>query len=417
MTRVCMVVYHYYYRDSRIRRYVESLANSGVAVDVLCLEESGQPQQPAAPGVRLIILPVARASGGASAFLLAFAPALLVFATRLLVLHVRHRYDVIHVHNMPDALVFAALLPRLLGARVILDIHDPMPEFYASKYPGQSRSWKVQLVETQERLSCAVANAIITANTNFRDNLAARGIPAERITVIRNLPDPQVFDRQAYVHLQPDNRSFTMIYAGTIASRYGLHVAIKAMPQILAAAPSARLVIIGAGQPAYLEELRDLAHHEGVADAIRLLPPVPVHQVPAELAQADVGIYPALPDPHMEIATPSKVMEYATMGLPIIASRLRVLEDLLGEGAVRFCQPGDPRAFAEAALELARSPVHRQSLVTRADEVFVLPCHWLNEFQRYEELLRELLLSKVEVEVKAQSRHQTIRRRKREKIP
>ena len=46
----------------------------------------------------------------------------------------------IHVHSVPDFLVFAALVPKLLGARIILDIHDILPEFYASKFGASKDS-------------------------------------------------------------------------------------------------------------------------------------------------------------------------------------------------------------------------------------------------------------------------------------
>lgn len=413
MADVCMVVYHYYYRDSRLRRYAEGLAAAGVPVDVLCLREPGQPPAGQRSNLRLYAVPAGRASGDVGRFLLAYAWGLIAFSAWLLALHLKNRYRVIHVHNMPDSLVFCALLPRLLGARVILDIHDPMPEFYASKArprlmgsdapsaagaaqaPAVGKT--VRLLRLQERLSAGLAHAVITANPHFRDNLVQRGLPAEKITVIANLPDPAVFRRSLQGAGSPttqglDRRPFTLIYPGTIAPRYGLEVAIRALP-LLAHQP-VRLVIMGGGQPAYLRELAGLAEQLGVASQVEFRPPAPVDQVPTHLAQADVGIYPALPDPHMAIATPSKVLEYAAMGLPIVASRLKVLEELAealgGEAALLFFQPGNVEQFAACITHLIENPALGQELARQADRALGGARSWRQEQQKYFELLGRL---------------------------
>ncbi len=170
-------------------------------------------------------------------YLLAFDVALLLFVVRLLILYLRHRYQVIHVHNMPDYLVFAALIPRVFGARVILDIHDPMPEFYMSRYPKTQSTIVGRLLRLQERISANLAHAVITANTRFRDNLVSRGIPADRVTVVNNVPDPAVFTRALHKNVGRGDRPFTLIYAGTIAPRYGLDIAIRALPRLAGRIP------------------------------------------------------------------------------------------------------------------------------------------------------------------------------------
>jgi glycosyltransferase involved in cell wall biosynthesis len=390
MKKICMVVYHYYYRDSRLRRYAEGLAGAGVPVDVLCLREQGQPPAGQIDHLRLYTVPAIRSSGGVGRFALAYALALITFSVWLLALHVRRRYQVIHVHNMPDSLVLCALLPRLLGAKVILDIHDPMPEFYASKFQARPDGKAVRLLRLHERLSAALAHAVITANPNFRDNLAQRGIPAEKITVINNLPDPAIFARSQAPTRSADRRAFTLIYPGTIAPRYGLEVAIQALSLLTEQAPGIRLILLGSAQPAYRQALAELAERLGAAAQVEFRPPVPVDQVPAHLAQADVGIYPALPDPHMQIATPSKVLEYAALGLPIVASRLKVLEDLFGDAAILFCEPGNAQEFAACILELYQNPARGEELARQARWVVSDAHAWPQEQRKYFALLGKL---------------------------
>jgi len=380
--KVCMVVHQAYEYDSRVRRYAESLAARGVAVDVLCLDAAAPPSPPL-PNVRLRPIPLRRGRDVRWRRLLEYGAALALFVVRAAALQVAERYDVVHIHNMPDLLVLAALLPRLLGARIILDIHDPMPEFYMSKYRAGPRAPVVRLMRLQERLACALAHAVIASNTAFRDNLVRRGIPADKIAVVTNVPDDRVFARHAHPRggAREDGR-FALIYPGTIAPRYGLEVAIRALPRLIPHIPGMELVILG-GQTEHASELARLADELGVGGHLRLEPPVSLHEVPARIARADLGIYPALPDAHMSIAIPSKVLEFAMMGVPVVASRLPALQHLFPDTAIRYVEPGDPDALARAILDLYRRPDAAAAMVHEADRAFVAARSWDHEFDVY----------------------------------
>jgi glycosyltransferase involved in cell wall biosynthesis len=294
---------------------------------------------------------------------------------------------------MPDFLVLTAIVPKILGAKLILDIHDPMPEFYMSKFSKRNRGFGVLLIRMQEKLSSLVAHGVITANSNFKRNLVKRGIPSNKITVIRNIPDSRIFNRGAYA--KKDNRGddcFTLIYHGTIAPRYGLYVAIRSLPLLIPKIPQLRFVIIG--QPVeHVGELVRLAKQLDVSSSVQFKPPVPIEEVPMEIMQADVGIYPAISDPHMSVAIPSKVLEYAVMGIPIIASRLKVLEDLFTDSAILFFEPGAESEFANRVLELYNNKKRRDELVRNADSIFTLKSSWKSESTKYFKVLNYLLSS------------------------
>lgn len=390
MSKICIVVHHPYSGDPRVRRYVDALAGAGAQVDVLCLRE----QTPIEPrdGVRIFTIPLRYDRQSRGSLLLEYGAALILFTGWLLALHLKNRYHLIQVHNIPDFLVFTALIPRIFGSKLILDNRDPMPELYRSKFAGRrERRMILRLIEVQERLSAMLADSVITANTAFKDNLVNRKIPAEKIAVINNLPDPQVFDRERYrTDAQRPARPFTLIYPGTIAPRYGLEVAIRALPALSAAIPDLRLVILGPWTE-HAGELARLAEELGVSCSVQFISAVPLDEMPRHLAEAHVGIYPALPDPHMSIATPTKVLEYAAMGLPVVASRLQVLEDLFDVGSILFFDPGDVEGFASCILELARSPARRHELVREADRSFVHRRCWHDERSVYFDLLNRLL--------------------------
>ncbi len=315
---------------------------------------------------------------------------LVLYTIWLTVLHLRNRYHVIHVHNMPDFLIFSALIPRLLGARLILDIHDPMPEFYQSKFNERQEHTLVSLLKLEERISIGLAHHVITANPHFKENIVARGIFSSKISVITNQPDPRVFNRSAYTANRGEKRSdFSLIYPGTIAPRYGLSVAIRAVPELAKYIPDLRLVIFGPLSDHALE-LIELTEQLGITQYVEFHHPIPVDEVPRQMAMADAGIYPAFPDPHMSIAIPGKVLEYAVMGLPIVASRLQILEEMFPDESVLFFEPGNVEQFTDCVLRLYQNPALRSELVARVDRILAESQSWERECRRYLALIRQL---------------------------
>jgi len=386
-----MVDHRCYSRDAYLRRYANALADAGAQVDVLCLRDPNQSFSTQRNGVRVFTIPITREYESGRRHLLEYGMAFILFSARLLTLYIQNHYQVIHVHNMPDFLAFTALIPGTLGAKLILDIRDPMPEIYMSKREHLTNALVVKLMQVQEKLSSLLADAIIAANSNFKDNLVERGIPAHKITIVNYVPDPKVFDRGGFKEERRNqDRHFTLIYPGTIAPRYGLDVAIRALPLLVTKIPQIRLMIIGP-QTEHVGELAALAQQLGVSFFVQFKPVIPVDEVSGQIGQADVGIYPALPDPHMDIATPMKVLEYAVMGIPIIASRLKILEDLFTDSALMLFDPGNVDQFARCVLELFRNPARREQLVRNADSVFVRPHSWSNERRAYFDLLDRLL--------------------------
>ena len=135
--RHCMVVFAYYPAgETRVQREAEALVRSGFEVDVLCLHSprNGTPPAAVVNGVRVHRLPIARKYRGGGLFRQFLEYLAFFFAVMFALIRLQRcrRYDVVQVHNLPDFLIFAAWFPRLLGARLILDLHDLMPEFAAA---------------------------------------------------------------------------------------------------------------------------------------------------------------------------------------------------------------------------------------------------------------------------------------------
>ena len=136
-----MVAYAFYERDNRVMRYAETLAKRGDQVDVISLHLQGLADPGIRNGVRILHVQNGRLTRKASSCIcsrvsLFFLRAMIHVSAS----HIRKPYQLVHVHSVPDFLVFTAWLPRLMGAKVILDLHDLLPEFYADKFQSSHRS-------------------------------------------------------------------------------------------------------------------------------------------------------------------------------------------------------------------------------------------------------------------------------------
>jgi glycosyltransferase involved in cell wall biosynthesis len=292
---------------------------------------------------------------------------------------------------MPDSLIVSALIPKIFGSKVILDIHDPMPNVFMSKFKKGSEDNLVKLLISQESIFSSLADEVITANPIFKEELSSRGIPKEKILVINNIPDPRIFSRNHRADKTPSSaKKFTLIYPGTIASRYCLNVAIHALPKLSKEIPNIRLRIIG-NKSLYADELEELASQLNVLEYLDFNSVLPAHQIASEIAKADVGIYTALPDPHMDIAMPGKVLEYVMMGIPVVASRLRILEAFFDDSSMLFFSPGNIDEFVCQVLKLYNNPSLKKDLIGNADAVFTHKYTWSTEFKKYLDMIQGLV--------------------------
>ena len=388
--KVCMVVNQIYHTDTRVISYANALVETGAQVHVISSKQSPDDSLNPKPGITIHPVPLGRNNDGGLSYVINYLLAIILFAFYTTALHFRYNYDVIHIHNMPDTLVLSALLPKLFGAKVILDIHDPMPNMFMSKFGVGAESGLVKFLKVQERISAKLADEVITANPIFKEEISERGVPAQKITVVNNIPNPRIFDRAgAQKEIGQTSEKFTLIYPGTLASRYSLDIPIRALPALRKQIPNIQLTIIGKKNE-YADELVALVAALGVSELVNFTSHLPASQVALEIAKADVGIYTAIPDAHMDIAMPGKVLEYVVMGIPVVASRLRILEAFFDDNSMLFFSPGVVDEFVDQTLKLYFDRELRKKMTNNADEVFTYKHTWENEFRNYLTMIDKL---------------------------
>jgi glycosyltransferase involved in cell wall biosynthesis len=347
--RVCMISYSFYKSDNRVMRYAEALANRGDTVDVIALAKPGADRFEAVNGVSLYRIQRRERNEKSKFDYLARIIRFLLSSSALLTWkHLRKRYDVIHVHNVPDFLVFAAWLPRLTGSRIILDIHDLLPEFFASKFAGSSRAaWYVDRLIEIERASCRFAHHVIISNHLWLKKITARSVEPHRCTALVNHVDSEVFYPRA--RTRTDDRLIA-IFPGGLQAHQGLDVAIRAFKLLVPALPKAEFHIYGEGN--MKDEWMALTRELGLEKHIYFFKPLPLHEIAEKIANADVGLVPKLADSFGNEAYSTKIMEFMSQGVPVVASRTKIDTFYFNDSQIAFFESGNAEDLAQKMIRV-----------------------------------------------------------------
>ncbi len=369
---VCVLRHGYYPHDIRVYKEVRAIVENGYAVDVICLRREGEKKREVVEGVNVYRLPLTHQRNNRFRYLLEYG--LSFFSMFLLVplLFFRRKYRLIQVNTMPDFLVFVTIIPRLWGTRILLDMHEPVPELWRTKYGQSSDSRVIHWLVRIEQLAMRYAHAVITVNETIKKRFAERGTPPEKITVVRNVPDETFFRVSAPVSTNGD---FLIMTHGTIEPRYGHELLLKALRQIKEEIPSAKLMIIGNGENE--PNIRRLIKKLKLQNDVILKDWMPLGQLTRYIAMAQVGVVPLMPSPFSDLCQPNKLFDYIVLKKPVVVPRLPAIEESFDDAAVLYFQPGDFRDLARCILEVYRESPKQQERIRRA-------------FQKYQELRWEV---------------------------
>lgn len=388
MARACVIRQWHYPIDPRVRREAEALQGLGYAVDVICLRGRGEARREQHGLGTVYRLPLSHKRGGPLRYLFEYAAFLLAAAVLLTVLNVRRRYALIQVNTLPDALVFAALVPRLMGARVLLDLDECMPEFFATKFGVAEGHPAVRLVALAEQVSIRFADLAITCTEQMRDAFLARGANADKIKVVLNAADEAVFDKTRYPPAERVPGRLALICHGSVEPIYGLDTVIRAVALLRWELPNLTLQIYGTGSS--LDQLRDLAAELDVEEAVYFSGGfVPTDELLRAISAADVGVVAMRRNAFRDLVHCNKMYDYIAMGKPVICSRTHSVEAYFDDACFEFFTAGDEHDLARAIRRLYDTPELGQRLVQRAAEVSE-PYRWEHQRRAYQALATNL---------------------------
>ena len=361
--RVCIVRQRDYY-ELPVRREAEALIEAGFEVDVICLQQEGHEMVEVDNGVHLYRLPLNRKKGNIFRYLIDYFSFFVLSALKMTSLHLKQPYKVIQVNTMPDFLVFATLIPRLLGARVIVFMKEPVPELGETLYKS---SLMPTILKVVEQLALKYAHAAFTVTQQLKERFVSRGAQADKIRVVLNGPDASHL--LAYNgHHQSDPTYFTLICHGAVEERYGHDTILKAAQLARSQVPNLRLRIVGMGS--YVDQVKALIEELQLADCVEYLGWVSMPTLVEELNKADVGLVAQKSSPYSNLVHTNKMYEYIIFGKPAIISRLQSVASYFDESSMYYFEPGDPHSLAEAIVDLYQNPDKGRRLLANAQRLY-----------------------------------------------
>lgn len=347
---ITFLLFGYYPSDPRVRRQAEALAGAGWQVDVLCTSKDGIPKSWELNGVAIQEVALAKTRGSILQYLSQYMRVTLAFR------HELARRDwtpsVVQVATLPDFLVAAATPLRARGAKVVLDFHEIMPEFFSSKYGGFMGRLARKLLELVERWSAARADTLLTVNDSIAGKFAERlGV---RPIVVYNSPDDRLFGPPRVCRVKSDQGPLTFGYHGTITSIYGLDILLEACAQLRQKEDRVRVLVFGDGPD--LPRLQVLAKELCLQDTVHFAGRIPLDQMPKRLEEVDIGVVPTRKDEFLDLSLGTKLLEYVHLGKPVVASDLEAVRRVFPPpDSLLYFRGNDSKSLAagmETALEM-----------------------------------------------------------------
>jgi glycosyltransferase involved in cell wall biosynthesis len=391
---IAAVVYSSFPADPRPRRAAEILARAGASVEVICLKETDEePLRESFNGVEITRIPLKRRRGGKLSYLFQYGWFVLLSGAILTSRMLRKRYDLVHVHNMPDFLVFSALVPKLLGTKVILDLHDPMPELMMTIFGLREASLAVKALKRLEKWSLGFADRVLTVNEACRKIFSTRSCPAEKISVIMNSPEELIFQfRAPWVHGRAVGvpKPFVIMYHGSLVERHGLDLAVTALEKAKGSLGDVELRIYGRSTP-FLEQVMEAVRKKPELSAvIRYLGPKKLEEIVEAIRECDVGIIPNRRSIFTELNTPTRIFEYLSQGKPVIAPRAQGILDYFGPRELVYFELGNADDLA-AKMEYVFGHPEEMFTMVKSGQRLYLTHKWSSEGLQFVSIVDGLL--------------------------
>jgi glycosyltransferase involved in cell wall biosynthesis len=373
--RAAVLLFSQYPADPRPRRAAEALAAQGASIDVICLRDNDEPASATYGNINVTRVRLKRRRGGKLSYVGQYAAFCLTSFFHLASRSLTRRYDLVHVHNMPDVLVFAAIVPKLLGAKIILDLHDPMPELMQTIFKLPENSFNVVVLKRLEKWSIRFADLVLTVNLACKKIYSSRSCQPHKIKVVINSPDDEIF------RFQPGDvrdvngtngnepKPFVILYHGSLVHRNGFDLAVEALAKVRKTIPSARLSVCGK-RTDFFEKVMASAQQRGLDRNVDYLGVRNLKEIVAAIEDCDLGIIPNHRNIFTEINTPTRIFEYLALAKPVVAPKTKGIQDYFGDNDLIFFELGNPDDLARK-IEFAFShPAEVVETVKRGQEIY-----------------------------------------------
>jgi len=351
-----------YPQDPRVTWEARALAAAGYHVSVICPVGGQQPWHEALDGVQVYRFPAPPPVNGFLGYIWEYGYSMLAMYLVSLLVFIREGFDIVHTANPPDTLVFIAAFYKLLGKWFVYDHHDLAPEMYYARFGGKGNRPVYRILLLLERISCQIADHVITTNQSYKTVEMQRDhVLEERITVVRNGPAMRSGQLEtSHLGRQLQGEKTIIGYVGVLGFQDGVDYLLRALHHLVSDLGRTDFLCIIVGDGDAYTSLKLLATKLGLDENVQFTGWVSdVDDITSYLSTADICVVPDPSNPYHDRSTMVKMMEYMALGKPIVAFDLlehRVTAHL----AAVYARPNDEFDFAKKIAWLMDDPERRK---------------------------------------------------------
>ena len=346
--------------DRRVWQESRALRDAGHEVVVICPKMRGYHKSSEnLENIQIYRHWISDEAGGFMGFFAEYASALVGELILALKVWLLHRPKIIHLCNPPDLLFLVAFPFKLLGAKVIYDVHDAWPEMYEAKFNRKGLFyWFVRLAEF---LTYRTADVVIATNESVRDIALSRGrVKPSQVYVVRTSPN---IDRQV---VDPDpthkkDRKFLVGYVGVMGNADGVEYLVRAAAEIVhnRSRKDIQFLLMGTGPE--FEALKSLRDSLNLKDFVSMPGRVSNDFLFSALETMDLGVSSDPINPYNHHCTMNKVLEYMTFGKPQVLFDLKEGRASAADAA-HYVSENSPQALADGITHMIDSPRDREKM-------------------------------------------------------
>lgn len=362
--KICLITYSFYETDPRVQREVAWLEKRGHNIDIICLREEGKKRVERINGVKLYRVQKRIVNEKHPLDYLMKILRFFIWSSFLVgYLHVVRKYHFVQIITEPDFLVFSALFPKILGAKVVMDMHELVPEMYARKFNLSSSHVLIRILKLVEKISIRFADHVFTSTEIWKKTLCSRSLSALKCTVLINVPDRNVF---CPIHNITENGYFNMICRGVFRESWGIDVIIKAVQIVKNSIPNMRLHIYGHGpdKDQYMNLIKQLQ----LNPYIQIHDPISNESFAKQVSRMNLGICAIRDGVYAGDCLSQSTLEFMTVRIPVVASRTRASEHYFSDKMVAFFEPENEKELAQRIMELYKDQDAQNELIRHADQ-------------------------------------------------